>query len=145
MSIGRTPRRSAFEMSIGQAPRNSPCRDKRQPSTETDPSLDLWVLLPLFACEQRPSTEEAPLFQPSTQNSPPLQTNTHDKSDPPGELCVPTPNDELQTPLGAPVGPVHVAKVCSKVMSYLFTFDATKLPAAVACLHYHTEVDKLVV
>jgi hypothetical protein len=31
------------------------------------------------------------------------------------------------------VGPVPIAKVCGKATSYLFVFDATKLPAAAAC------------
>ena len=37
-----------------------------------------------------------------------------------GKLHVPPPNDESQTLLGAPVGPVHVTKVCGKAPSYLF-------------------------
>jgi hypothetical protein len=48
------------------------------------------------------------------------------------KLHIPPPNNELQTQSGAPVGPVHVAKVCGKATSYLVTFDATKLPAAAA-------------
>ncbi len=39
-----------------------------------------------------------------------------------GKLRVPPPNDESQTPSGAPVGPVHIAKVCSEATSYLFFF-----------------------
>ena len=50
-----------------------------------------------------------------------------------GKIRVPPTNDESQAPSGAPVCPVHVAKVCSEATSYLFLCDATKLPAATAC------------
>jgi hypothetical protein len=50
-----------------------------------------------------------------------------------GKARVPPPNDESQTSSGALVGPVHVANVCSKATSYLFTFHVTKSPAATAC------------
>ena len=50
-----------------------------------------------------------------------------------GKIHVPPPNDELQTLSGAPVGPVHVAKVFGKAMNYLFTLGATKLSAATVC------------
>jgi hypothetical protein len=50
-----------------------------------------------------------------------------------GKVRVPPTNDESQAPSGAPVGPVHVPKVCGEATRYLFLCDATKPPAATAC------------
>ena len=126
--------------SFGRAPRGSPCRVNRRPSPNTPRTQFLrWphttgppqLLLFYYKVILVRWSPSASFF---AQKIALLSEQTHEtKRILRGKVRVPPPNDELQTLLGGPVGPVHIAKMCGEATSYLFTFDATKLPAAAAC------------
>ncbi len=48
------------------------------------------------------------------------------------EVHVPPPDDEANAPLGAQLGPCHVAKVFGNATLYLLAFKAADLPASVS-------------
>ena len=112
---------------VGRAPQGPQTRSGHWPRTTGSPRL-LLIYDEAIPVRWSPG---AILFAQKYPSSPNTCTKTNQIVR--GKLRIPPPNDESQTPSGAPVGPVHIAKVCGEATSYLFFLDATKLPWKIRC------------